>query len=196
MDIYKILELIAIGASLLYILFATFANKLMWLFGLMSSILYIIIFSKNQLYANIVLYAYYVFISIIGWYNWSKSDVNKSGKGIRKVRKKELIVYISVILILFVIFYLILKYLPTIINIPLSESPFLDAFTTAAAFVASYMLVKKILEQWILWIVIDIFYVFLFFEAKLNFILVLSFIYIATAFWGYFSWLKLMKKQN
>jgi nicotinamide mononucleotide transporter len=74
--------------------------------------------------------------------------------------------------------------------------PFIDAFTTWGAIVASYMVAKKILENWIYWFVIDFISVFIFASRGLYFTSALFVTYLVIIYFGYKSWSKIRLNQN
>ena len=68
--------------------------------------------------------------------------------------------------------------------------PYLDSFTTWSSVVTTYMVAKKILENWIYWLVIDSVSIYLYLDRELYFTALLFSIYIIIIFFGWFSWLK------
>jgi nicotinamide mononucleotide transporter len=74
--------------------------------------------------------------------------------------------------------------------------PFIDAFTTWGAILASYMVAKKILENWIYWFVIDFISVFIFASRGLYFTSALFVTYLVIIYFGYKSWSKIRLNQN
>jgi nicotinamide mononucleotide transporter len=77
---------------------------------------------------------------------------------------------------------------------PLAASfPFMDAFTTAASFVANVYLVKRKIENWYLWIIIDIIGVFLYYQKGVIFLALLYAFFLINAFKGVYDWSKTLK---
>ena len=74
-----------------------------------------------------------------------------------------------------------------------SQAPFLDAFTTCAALVTTYMVTQKILENWIYWLVIDAAAIVLYLDRALFFTALLFGIYIVIVIVGYWRWLKIFR---
>ena len=146
------IELLGAILGILYIVFSIKQNILTWPTGLITSLLYIVVFFKSGLYATMGLQVYYVFISIYGWYFWlkGKKTDNKSQLPVQVVDKKLWVkIGLFSILIYGAIFFILIKYSD-------SEVPYLDSLTTSLSIVATWMLAKKYIEQWIIWIFADL----------------------------------------
>jgi len=149
------IEILATLTGLLYILFTIRENILLWLFGIISSGLFIWVFYRSGIYAYAVLYVYYVLIGLYGWYNWSRptsfENRKSSGISIHRISPPGLAGCIAVSLLFALpVYFLLVKYSE-------SEVAWLDALLTSSGMVATWMLTQKMIEQWIFWIVIDLF---------------------------------------
>ncbi|MGC9344802.1 MAG: nicotinamide riboside transporter PnuC, partial [Bacteroidales bacterium] len=152
------IEVLGAITGLIYLYFSV--NKIIWLwpFGIITSILYTWVFFESRLFADMSLQVYYFFISIYGWYYWlkgngkGKSDDNGGGKHEIPVRRiKQPVLFISLLIIVFLTMasgYFLKAYAN-------SSLPYWDAFTTSASVVATWMLARKLIENWLFWIVID-----------------------------------------
>ena len=107
------------------------------------------VFSINaHLYGDITNCIIYFIIGVFGWFMWN----NKSTKPIRYCSSKERILYALVFVVSSAILYFVLKQT----NDPL---PLLDAFTTAGGYVATYYMLTRKVDTWILWFIIDVLYI-------------------------------------
>lgn len=188
----NIIEVTAAVLGLLYIFLSIRQNIALWAVGMLGAIFYIYVFYGANLYADMVLQVYYVLISIYGWYNWlygakSKKVNDLKVRNLDKPTAQKLFV---ATLILYVILAFALVKIPPLINIEASDLPYLDAFTTAGSFVATWMLTRKILENWIFWIVIDAICVGMYIYKGMNATVVLFIIYTILAVNGYLKWKK------
>jgi nicotinamide mononucleotide transporter len=145
----NIIEIIAVITGLLYIFYTIREKNLLWLFGIISSALYVGIFFKSQIYAYALLYVYYVIIGFYGWYNWGKQGTESTLK-IRKTPFRYLLRFIVATVILVIPIYFVLDKFTD------SDMALADAVLSSGGIVATWMLTQKYLEQWILWIVIDL----------------------------------------
>jgi nicotinamide mononucleotide transporter len=75
-----------------------------------------------------------------------------------------------------------------------SKMPIIDSFTTVFSVIATYMLTKKIIENWLYWVVIDILSIYLYFNRELHLTSLLFILYSIIAIFGYYSWLRHSKK--
>jgi nicotinamide mononucleotide transporter len=110
----------------------------------------VLIFFVTRLYANAAINAYFFFMQIYGWYNWSAARSNGKVLEVTRTSKMEWLLYIPLIFILF----LIIRYV--LVTFTEGNAPTLDAFTTAIYMIAQLMISRKKLENWALWIISDV----------------------------------------
>lgn len=182
------IELLGALLSVLYLFLSIKQNILLWPVGILSAILYMIVFFQTKFYADMGLNGYYFFISIYGWITWGKAG---NGRGyvmpVVRVGAARGVILLLVVLLLFLgIGYLLDNYTD-------SPIPYWDAFTTAGSIVATWMLTRKIIEHWILWVVIDLVSLGLYLHKGLFPTAVLFAIYTTMAVVGYIQWRRSMK---
>ena len=156
-----------------------------WIFYIFQMIFLIIFSTINHLYGDIVNNSIYLVLGIVGFILWNKKDNIK----ITKTRIKEKIIYIGIILIGTIIVGITLKNTDD----PL---PILDAFTTVSSLVATYYMVKKKIDTWIIWFINDIFYAVEYFilPNQALYLFALNLIWTIMAIASYYNWNKLMKE--
>lgn len=183
------IELLGAILGILYIVFSIRQNILTWPTGLLTSLLYIVVFFKSGVYAAMGLQVYYVFISIYGWYFWlkGKNTNNKSQLPVQLVNKR---LWIKIGLISILIYSAILFIL---IKFSDSDVPYLDSLTTSLSIVATWMLAKKYIEHWIIWIFVDLVSTGLYIYKNLWPTVVLFIIFTIMAILGYIEWKKDLK---
>ena len=177
-------EISAAVISLIYLYFSYKQNILLWPFGLLSAIFYIWIYYNSGFYADMSLQGYYVVISMYGWYHWTRGGNTGKASNLKvsRVKKRES-------LILFIVFLLLwLLISQVLIRFTDSQIPVMDALTTAGSIVATWMLARKIIEHWLLWIIIDTISLGLYIYKELYATAVLFLIYTLVAIAGYFAW--------
>jgi nicotinamide mononucleotide transporter len=185
-------ELLGAILGIIYIRFSIKQNILTWPTGLLTSIIYILVFFNSRLYAAMGLQVYYVVISFYGWYYWlkGKKEDNKSLLPIQNVNKKLWIkIGVTSILIYIVILYVLIRFSD-------SDVPFMDSLTTSLSIVATWMLAKKFIENWIIWIFVDFMSIGLYIYKSLWPTVVLFAVYTIMAFFGYIEWRKDLKAKN
>lgn len=178
-----IIESIAVLFSILYVVLAVKENIWCWGAALISVSLYIYICFSAQLYPETGLQVFYFIMAIIGYYMWNKE--NKEEIKEWSEIKHLLIILLGAILTFFMGFYF-----STYTN---SQMPIIDSFTTVFSIIATYMVIKKVLGNWLYWIVIDAVSVYLYFNRDLHLTSLLFIAYTIIAIFGYFSWMKKMK---
>ncbi len=183
-------EIIGTLSGLLFLYFEIKQSKWLWPVGLFSSLMYIYVFFISKFYADMGLQFYYVFISIYGWFRWS---------AVKKSTKKELpVVNLSMSLFIKLLLASLLIYLAIsfiLVNFTDSPLPYWDSFTTALSIVATWMLARKILQQWLLWVAVNFVSMCLYFYKELYPTVILFAIYTVLAFYGYYKWKKDMVKH-
>lgn len=127
-----------------------------YVFGLVNSVLYSIISYKAHLYGETMLNAlYYVPMQFIGFYIWSK-NMNKETHEVKKIHMKSStrILWLLTMVVATIVYGFILKKLG-------DAMPFVDSFTTVSSVVAMIVSVKMYSEQWWIWILVDVFSVYM-----------------------------------
>jgi nicotinamide mononucleotide transporter len=185
------IELLGAILGIAYILFSIRQNILTWPTGLLTSAIYITVFFKSKLYADMSLQVYYVVISIYGWYFWIKGK-NTGKNGSVQVRKTSKKLWFRLIVITGIIYLAILY----ILKFTDSDIAYLDSMTTALSIVATWMLAKKYLEHWLIWIFVDLFSSGMYIYKNLWPTVILFLIYSVMAYFGYNEWKQDMNKKQ
>jgi nicotinamide mononucleotide transporter len=181
------IEVLGVLTSLVYLYFSVRQIIWLWPFGILSSALFIWIFFSSKFYADMGLQVYYLGISIYGWIYWLRGSSREPGGQklpVRKVSLRQVWALSGTGLALFLGIVAVLVYLTD------SDVPWGDGFTTAASIVATWMLARKILEHWLVWIVVDTVAAALYFYKGLYPSCLLYVIYALIAIMGYFQWKK------
>ena len=178
------IELLGAILGIAYIFFSIKQSILTWPVGLLTSVLYVWVFFVSKLYADMGLQVYYVVISIYGWYEWLRGNQSNHSEPIQVSRlSMKLGFSLSIVsLFLFLLIWFILK------NYTDSPVPMADAFATALSIVATWMLARKILEHWLVWIFVDAFSIGLFWYKDLLPTVILFVVYTVMAYVGYREW--------
>lgn len=178
-------EAIAMSLSIVYLLLSIKQSLWCWVAAFFSTLIYSIIFFDVSLLMDSFLNAYYLIMALYGWYSWKYTG---------KLKEKELEVTswglnknIKIILVLTVI-SLILGYFMA--NYTSADFAYVDTFTTVFAIFTTYLLAKKVIENWIYWIVIDSISIYIYIQKGLNLTAILFAIYTILAIVAYLSWKK------
>jgi nicotinamide mononucleotide transporter len=147
------LEWVAAIAGAISVYLSARENIWSWPTAIVNVGLYIIVFRRTGLYSDMGLQVVYLALSIYGWYEWLYGGKNRTTLRVTRARPREWLIAIPVA----IVFWLALaRYTATLPGVAL---PHLDAGLTTLSLVAQWMMTRKILENWVLWIVADIVYV-------------------------------------
>ena len=175
--------------AILYLLLAVKQDIRCWTAWILSSCLYLYVMYTAGLYMEAFLQIFYIVMGIYGWAQWSKKQGDESLLVLTWKPSKHVVAVLLIITLAFFSGSLLEKYTNAAL-------PFLDALTTWGAIVTTYMVAKKILENWIYWFVIDAISIYLFISRELYFTAFLFFAYLIIIVIGYRSWHQIRRNQN
>ncbi len=184
------LETIAVILGIAYLLFAMRENSLCWYCAFISTGIYIWIFGDVSLYMESGLNAYYMVMAVYGWYQWQRGGNNAEGIKLNCWALKNHVVAIGMVLFLSAISGYLLSQNTD------ARMPYIDSFTTWGSVITTFMVARKVLENWIYWIVIDAVSIFLYIDRELYQTVGLYSIYLVLAVIGYIAWRKAYFKQS
>ncbi|MFN3917491.1 MAG: nicotinamide riboside transporter PnuC [Flavobacteriales bacterium] len=184
------LEWIAVLSGVAYVIFAAKENIWCWPASLTGVTIYIFLCFQANLYSEMILQVFYFVMAFYGWSEWLKRKKQLESNPIvsRKITQHVLGI-IAIILITLVAGYS----LKTYTNAAL---PYLDAFTSVASIYATYLVAKKVLENWLYWIVIDLVSVYIYTNRQLAMTALLYLFFVIIAIYGYYVWRKNWKKRK
>jgi nicotinamide mononucleotide transporter len=193
-------ELLAVISALFYVVLAAKENIWCWPAALVSTVIYSVIFYDVYLWMDALLQIYYLAMAVYGWYCWRKifpstsHIANNNAKGsVLAIQSWPLLFHVKIIVLLtacsLAIGWLMDNYTPT-------DFPYLDSGTTVFAVFATYLVTKKVLENWLYWIVIDFVSIYLYIEKGLQPTVVLFALYVVIAIVGYVIWYSKYQKYN
>ena len=183
---WSIIEALAVIFSIIYVLLAARENKWCWGAAIISVSLYIYIFFNAKLYAETGLQIFYLAMAVFGYFMWNKENKEH-------IKEWSEIKHLIIILFGAIITFLMGYYFTVYTD---SKMPIVDSFTTVFSIIATYMVAKKVLGNWLYWIVIDTISVYLYFSRDLHLTSLLFIAYTIIATYGYFSWIKKMKVND
>ena len=187
------LEIFGTVSGLLYIWLEIKQKPVMWAIGFISSLIYVFVYFQSRLYGYATLNVYYVVVSIYGWYCWHyarQPDSSDAGLHISRIRIPLALVLTAIFAVLYVGCVYALKQLTD------SPIPFYDALGTSLSIVATWMLARKILEHWMLWIFINFFSATLCFYQQLYPTAMLFVVYGIMSIVGWFKWKKVISDMR
>lgn len=183
-------EIVGAAFSFIYLYLSIKQKSSLWIFGFICSVLYTVIFFQSKFYADMTLQFYYMGVSVYGWINW-KFGKTKVGDEIpiTHVPKKIYPYLIIITLAIYFAYYLVLRQTD-------SPLPKADSFTTALSIVATWMLAKKHIEYWLVFVFVDAVSAGLYFYKELYPTAILFIVYTVMAVVGYLQWQKTMQSYS
>jgi nicotinamide mononucleotide transporter len=186
----SLLELIAVLFAMAYLLLAVRENILCWSAALISTFIFLFIFWRVRLYMESALQIYYIGMAIYGWHQWTRSGEGETALTISRWNLRQHIIAVVLIAAATIVSGYLLGVGTD------ARLPFLDSFTTWSSVLTTYMVARKILENWLYWLIIDAASIYLYLDRELYFTALLFAIYIIIIFFGWFSWLKSYRQAS
>ena len=177
-------EMLAVFLSVSYLLLAIKQNLWCWIAAFFSTLIYSILFFDASLLMDSALNIFYLVMAVYGWYSWKYGNIksqieelNISTYGMAKNVK---------IIIFLIIISIILGYIMA--NYTSADFAYLDTFTTVFAVFSTYMLTKKVLENWLYWVIIDAVSIYIYIQKGFYITAVLFAVYTVLAVVAYIKW--------
>ncbi len=179
------IEIVGAILSLIYIFLSIKQKVSLWFFGIVSSMFYVVVFFQTKFYADMSLQFYYVFISIYGWINWKRG--NKATGDELPVGKTSLKLWFQLTIVTMIIYFI---YYLVLIKFTDSTIPKADSLVGALSIIGTWMLARKLIENWLIWIIADGLCVGLYVYKGLFPTVILFVIYTIMSVDGYWQWKK------
>jgi nicotinamide mononucleotide transporter len=179
------LEILAVAFALAYLVLAVRQNILCWVAALISTLLSLVVFFEARLYPETALQIFYAAMAIYGWYQW-RGDRGRSGRGSDERRVSvwpwtRHALAIGATLATAAV-------LGTWLSRTNAAFPYLDSFTSVGAVITTYMVAKKVLENWIYWLVIDGLTLYIYWQRELYLYAALFVVYLVLVVIGFYRW--------
>ena len=182
------LDIVTTVLGLAYILLEYRASVWMWLVGFLMQALGIVLYYQKGLYADCGMEFYYLSMTVYGYWRWVRGTASKEPLPIRHFPSRLVLPWTFLILGVWGIMdWLLTDFTDS--NVPLA-----DSFTTALSIVGIWALAHKYLEQWFIWIAVDVVTCVLYAYKGLPFKSSLYALYVIIAVFGYFRWRRQMSK--
>ncbi len=192
------LEVIGTVVGLVYLWLEYRASIYLWIASVVMPAIYIFIYYDAGLYADCGINVYYLVAAIYGWMVWqmgrSSQGDSDSGTAIVSILSgspRTVQLRIAALAAVAAVLFAAMAWI--LIRFTDSTVPWLDSLTTALSIVAMWMLAHKYIEQWWVWIVVDVLSAGLYIYKELHLTAILYLLYAIIAIFGYRKWLTMMK---
>jgi nicotinamide mononucleotide transporter len=183
-------EIAAALMGVAYILLAAKESQWCWLFAFFSTVIYTALFWEGQLPMQALLNFYYMGMAVYGFWLWHRHGVAEDSLAISSWGwSKNLLFIMGGLIVSAILTY----YLETTAQ---SQSPTLDAYITVFSVMNTWLMAKKIIQNWLYWIIIDAAAVMLYFETAYYATALLFILNTILAAVGFMSWVKLYQQQS
>ena len=184
---HSVLEAVAVFMAIAYLLLAIRQNIWCWLCAAISTAIYVFLFIDARLYMESVLNAFYFAMAIYGWYHW------KTGSGAGHEvpvttwpRTRHGVAVAAIVGIALVNGYALSRWSD-------AAFPYVDSLTTWAAIWATFLVARKVLENWGYWLLIDVASILIYWNRGLELTALLFVVYVVMIPFGYLAWRRSMR---
>jgi nicotinamide mononucleotide transporter len=153
-----------------------------WPLGVLNALFYMVVFARTGLYSDTGLQVVYFGLSLYGWWHWARGGPRHEPLVVTRTPRRLALMLAGIAVVTWVALALITS------RIPGAALPWLDSALVATSLVAMWMMTRKLLENWLLWISVDVLYIGLFFNRGLPLTAVLYTIFLGLATLGFFKW--------
>ncbi len=182
-------EWLAVILALAYLLLAIRESLWCWPAALISTAIYMVLFFDVNLYMESILNIYYMVMAVYGWTQWYNKKPNETVKPIIRWSIKSHLLWIAALLLVVALStYMLGQHTQ-------QAMPLLDSFTTWFAVFTTYLVAKKVLENWFYWMVINSTSVYIYLTKGFALTTVLLLIYLVLSVYGWLSWKKHYEQQ-
>ena len=186
LQVWSVLEGLGVIAAIVYLILAIRQNILCWVFAGISTAIYVYLLFTARLYMESVLNVFYLAMAIYGWVTWRRERGENTELAVTTWPWRRHAVAILVIAVTSVVNgYLLTAYTD-------AKFPYIDSLTTWSAFWATFLVARKVLENWWYWLVIDVASVYIFWQRDLELTALLFVVYVIMIPFGFISWRRSM----
>lgn len=185
----SLLEWFAVITAFACIYLAAKQQILNWPISIFSVVAYAILFYEGRLYGEMALQAYFLFTAVYGWYYWLKRE-HEHQKPVIRFSPLEMTYTILVMAVFSILLGLFLHHFTD------TDVAYIDGTLASISFVAQFLMTRKVLQNWILWVVVDILYIPLFIYKTFMLTAILYGALAILAWSGYLDWKKSWKEAN
>ena len=176
------LEILAVVFGIISVYLSTREHIWSWPTAIVNVSLYFVVFYEAKLYADMGLQVVYLGLSIYGWYEWLYGGENRTELHVSRVSRSLAVRLALIALVTAATLGTILARLTD------AALPYLDSATTSTSLVAQWMMTRKIVESWAVWVAVDVVYVGMFLYKSLYLTAGLYAVFLVLAVMGYRQW--------
>ena len=183
------LEWSSVALALAYLALAIRQSLWCWPAAMLSTAFWLLVVVDARLYMDAALQVFYFAMAIYGWRQWKSGGFEGTGVRVHWWPASRHVLVLSAIAAVSAVFGYMLSSTE-------AAFPYLDSLTTVAAVVATFMVTRKVIENWIYWLVIDSIYIYLYIERSLYAYAALYAIYLVMVVFGFLAWVRSLQSEK
>jgi len=176
------LEIVAAAFGIVSVYLSVKQNIWSWPTAIANVGLYIFVFYRSRLYADTGLQVVYVILNFYGWYHWLYGGKNRTVLPVTRTARRIGLLLAGLVSAGAVIMGTLLATRTD------AALPYLDALTTSTSLAAQWMMTRKLLENWLVWIAVDVIYIGMYISRSLYVTAVLYLVFLILSALGYRQW--------
>jgi nicotinamide mononucleotide transporter len=177
----NLLEIAGFVTGALSVWLAVRQNPWNWPFGVATAVCFLVLFWQARLYGDMALQVLFIAICLLGWYRWLFGGAGHTRLRVTRISRSDAILYALVGASATAVFT---PYLRSVGD----ASPFLDALTTVMSVEAQYLMTRKVIEHWWVWMAADLIYIYLYASRQLYLTSLLYVVFFAMCVAGLRDW--------
>lgn len=185
----EFLDWSALVINVLYTFYLARLKIWSWSLGIVGAVLLLVLFAFKGIYSLVLLQTVYVMFFSYGWYSWYKQGVTNEIGNVKWMKSFDYIRYVFYTILL-CIFSIGFNYITN------SQDIVSTGLLTGITFAAIIMTIEKFMENWIIWIVSDLYFVVVMYDQELYGQVIQNFIFFLTAVYGFYFWHKYGKANT
>ncbi len=178
------LELVAVVVGIISVFLSVREHIWSWPTAIVNVSLFFVLFYRSGLYSDMGLQVVYFCLSVYGWYEWLYGGQGRTTLRVTRTPRKVWAILAAIALVVWATLGRITSRLPG------AALPYVDAGTTTTSLIAQWMMTRKLLENWTLWILVDMVYIGMFLYKGLYLTAINYGVYLVLACMGHFTWKK------
>ncbi|MGD9842897.1 MAG: nicotinamide riboside transporter PnuC [Steroidobacteraceae bacterium] len=180
----SIWEAVAVLLALAYLILAIRRSLWCWLCAFISTAIYIVLMAKTGLVMDTLLQVYYLVMAVYGYLEWRRGQAPSGELTIVSWTWQQHVLAIAAVALATVVNAWLLQF------VEISRSPWLDSFVTWASVLTTWMVARRVIENWLYWIVVDTVAACLYYTRGLSATALLFLVYVGMVVHGYLVWRK------
>ena len=187
---YSGLEITAVLFAVLYLVLAIRENIWCWLCAMVSTVIYVWLFIGARLYMESLLNVFYFIMAMYGWFVWRSGDSDENALSVSVWSAvTHLTAVVTIVILTAATGY-------TLTNFTDAAYPYIDSATTFAAIWATFLVARKVLENWWYWLLIDAVSILIYWSRGLELTAILFVVYVVMIPFGLVSWTRSYRKSQ